>query len=661
MVMPAPETRAALPLQDKDAEPPEGILGRALNLASLLLGFDKSGLPVGDVRSAPGLGWIAPISLLIAGGLMLVSLAQVTAMHGGQAPPLYWTGIVLITFPVSFRIALPRASRSERLTLILLMAVAFYAVKILYSPLNFALFDEFLHWNTALNIQEQGHLFGSNSLLPISRLFPGLEIVTTALSSLSGLSIFASGIILIGVVRAAFVSVLFLAAETLSGSSRVAALACIVFMSNSNFSAFQAQFSYESLAFALMSFAFLTALRLIREERDSTFYLLAGLCFAAATAVTHHLTSYFTAALLTALAVLRVIEGRLDGRAFFLVCLAAASVGADIAWLWITGSSGSYLGPTVERGFREFADFLTSSGSGRTLFAGPDGSQQPLWEKLTAMASTLLICLGLALGFFRSLNLAGVRIERKGPRIKIAWNNSGLVLLTLLTLGFPLSVLLRLTQSGWEIGNRLGPFVSLGVCVVVAIAIAGLWQEFRTKRQRPGMIASALTITVLGGFVLGWGPTPINYPYKVEADGQSIEPLGIGAAEWTREWLGPGQRFATDRINRVLLATYGRQIPITSLHDKVDITAVLFAPVLGEEELRAIKEAMTGYVMIDLRLTTALPVGGVYFEGGEDPRINSTPPEPAALLKFNKISGVSRPFDNGATIIYDVRPLNGGS
>jgi hypothetical protein len=264
----------------------------------------------------------------------------------------------------------------------------------------------------------------------------------------------------------------------------------------------------------------------------------------------------------------------------------------------------------VERGFREFADFLTSSGSGRTLFAGPDGSQQPLWEKLTAMASTLLICLGLALGFFRSLNLAGVRIERKGPRIKIAWNNSGLVLLTLLTLGFPLSVLLRLTQSGWEIGNRLGPFVSLGVCVVVAIA---------------------------------------------------IEPLGIGAAEWTREWLGPGQRFATDRINRVLLATYGRQIPITSLHDKVDITAVLFAPVLGEEELRAIKEAMTGYVMIDLRLMTALPVGGVYFEGGEDPRINSTPPEPAALLKFNKISGVSRPFDNGATIIYDVRPLNGGS
>jgi hypothetical protein len=298
---------------------------------------------------------------------------------------------------------------------------------------------------------------------------------------------------------------------------------------------------------------------------------------------------------------------------------------------------------------------------GRTPFQGEDGIVQPFWQRGPAIASLLFTCLGLATGFFRSLNLAGGRIELSGFHIRIAWKNSALILFTLLTVAFPLSVLLRLTRSGWEIGNRLGTFISLGVCIVVAIAIAGLWQGRSMSRIRAISIASILTIMILGGFMIGWGPSAINYPYKVSADSRSVESLGISAAEWTRQWLGTGQRFGADRINRNLLAVYGRQIPVTSLSDQEgasEIPQVLFGKVFGSGEQENVRLAMIDYLMIDLRLTTALPALGVYFEFGEEPDIHAIPPEPTALLKFNAIKGISRPFDNGATIIYDMRSLN---
>lgn len=340
--------------------------------------------------------------------------------------------------------------------------------------------------------------------------------------------------------------------------------------------------------------------------------------------------------------------------------LAAIALTADLAWWDFTGRAGSgYLGPMLESGLQEFLTFLHSSGSGRAAFSSAGGDfQQPPWQRWAGMASFLLTCLGLATGFFRSLNLAGGRIRISGFRVAATWKNGGLVLFTLVTLGFPLSVLLRFTQSGWEIGNRLSTFASLGVCLVVAISIAGLWQSTSQSRSRATAIAVTLTIMLVGGVGLGWGLNTIRYPYRIGSDAQSIEPLGIGAAEWTRTWLGPRQRFATDRVNQILLATYGRQIPIGPQQEGLDISGLVFANSVTPDELKVIKNAFVDYVVVDLRLTQDLPVLGVYFGPGEDEGIHATPPDAVALLKFDKIEGGSRTFDNGSIIIYDVRSLH---
>ena len=552
---------------------------------------------------------------------------------------MLWIGIILIVFPISLRLSSLSASRSERLILVIMMGSAFYGMKILHSPVRFTGYDEFLHWVTALNIAERHRLFDENTLLPIGPHYPGLEIVTNALSGVSGFSIFTAGLMVVGLGRVALLGAVFLIAETVTKSARVAGLACATLMAGSTFPSFDAQYGYASLALVLFSLALLAALRIAEDCRDEVAYTIIGVLLAASVTVTHHVTSYFLTAILIGVAVLELARGRWGKSELCLISLAAGALAVNIVWGLFTGGTGAYIGPIVEGGAIDFWSLLSFKGSGRTPFVSSDGDARPLWETLTGLGSTLLICLGLSAGFLRSLNLAGGRIFLSGFRLKVVWRNSGLVLLTLLTLGFPLSVLLRLTPLGWEIGYRLISYVFFGVCIVVAIAIAGLW-----RRPRPVMIATILTIMIAGGYATGVGPNFFDHPYRGSADSQSIESLGVQAAEWTKTWLGRGQVFAADRINQVLLAVYGRQIPLTGLKGRVRITDLVFSRTLGHEELMALRRGWVDYVMIDLRMTTALPRYGVYFENGEDAAVHATPPEPAALLKFNNLKGCQSSF-----------------
>ncbi len=148
-------------------------------------------------------------------------------------------------------------------------------------------------------------------------------------------------------------------------------------------------------------------------------------------------------------------------------------------------------------------------------------------------------------------------------------------------------------------------------------------------------------------------------PYLVAADPRSVEPQGISAAEWARQHLGAGNRFMTDRTNRLLLATYGDQRPISAAGDRIDVKAVYFARGLGEAEIRILQGTGVRYVLIDRRLSQSLPYVGVYVERGEilTAGPHRVPIDPAALAKFDDQPGVSRIFDSGDIQIYDVRGL----
>jgi hypothetical protein len=429
---------------------------------------------------------------------------------------------------------------------------------------------------------------------------------------------------------------------------------------------FNSMFSYESLGIVLCILAFAVeagSKDLVGRPRLRAIGLVVLLL--ASLAVTHHLSAAYAAIYFGALAALEVLRrgGQIRIAARIDVALAAMlAVAVPLLWNLANGSLlTAYLGPVLETGFNTLArKFLGNIAEPSEHLSAP---AQPLGMRLTTLLAILLLALALATGFFRSVALAAPSGERAGWRsiqdiLRRRWRDSRIVLLTLLAFGFPISVAFRLTNGGWQIGNRMGTFVFIAVGLVVAVSIVHFWQGRAPRGWRRTAPAVALAVTVLGG-VTSSSFNPIHGRYRVAADQESIEPMGIETAQWTREWLSVGNRFTADRTNRLLLAAYGRQDVRVNIAQGVNSARIFEGEELGPDDLYALAKSDIDFLLVDLRLSTAPPVLGFYFEPWQAQDGMSL--SGAELLKFNDIQGITRIYDNGWIVIYDVRGLHGNS
>ncbi|QGM99053.1 hypothetical protein [Methylocystis parvus] len=620
-------------------------------------------------REPSSIDWdiVAGIALAMAAGLILVAFGHGAGRRGdGALTFLYWIGLIVMTAPAALRLASPDVRRDERLMLSIALGLALLLFKMLYAPTAFAHFDEFLHWSTALDLMASHRLFTPNPLLPVSPFYPALEIFTTSIASLTHLSIFASATIVLIVARCLLVAGLFLLFEKCLASARMGGIACLLFMTNSNFIFFEGQFAYETLAIGWL--ASILYVEWARPQSDDpwrdrlylTFPLLAALT------VTHHLTAYILAGLLLAFAILEMLKREPSGDRNLRVVVAGMAIVLPALWSWRVGSvsqGGSlahYLGPVLESGVREFWSFLQGGLRGRKLFVAADGIETPIWMRIASLAAALLAALGIAGGFFSVIAASAKGADWRAVVRVIhgLWTDSRKLLLALLGITFPVSLLLRFTSSGWEIGNRMTPFVYIGVAVLSCVTLMRILA--RRDRARVRKIAAGLVVLSLlgGGLVSGWGIACIRRAYAVSADALSIEPMAIAAARWMSDWLGAGNRVAADRVNTLLVTVYGSQTPITQLRDKVNTSSIFMDKTFSDFDDWALHHGRVDYLFVDLRLTTGLPRLGVYFDKGEYRPSQSSPPAASSFLKFNAMKGVSRIFDNGSIVIYDVRGVH---
>jgi hypothetical protein len=259
---------------------------------------------------------------------------------------------------------------------------------------------------------------------------------------------------------------------------------------------------------------------------------------------------------------------------------------------------------------------------------------------------------------------------------------------------YPLTLVARLTPRGAELAARSGEFVFVGLAFVVALVLTtiarrtvdaperdsssvrtdhiGLLALVAAHLGRPGArlsrrrahagLVAVLLLLSLGGAALSiplWARMPGDY--LVAADPRSVEPKGIAAATWTAQRLGREQVFMSDRTNRVLLATYGRQHPVSTAGDRVDLKPAYFQPQLGGWELDLLRRLPVRYVIADQRLTRGLPHVGVYVERGElagQPAWTSPMPA-SALAKWDIEPGSDRIYDGGDIRIYDIWRISG--
>jgi hypothetical protein len=626
------------------------------------------------IPHAESWGWLPTLSLTSASGLLLLALADSSArLEFEWAPVLMYAGLLALFVPVAARLLSDLPWRRERIGLIVILGLSLYLVSVLRSPIAFTGFDELLHWRTAHDIIQSGHLFSQNSLLPISPLYPGLEIVTSAVIRLTGLPIFEAGILVAGVARLLLVLALFLFFEEIGGSARVGGIATLLYMTNPSFVFFDAQYSYESLALPIGVFGlFLIARRLRRHEthRGATF---ASLLILGVIVVVHHLTSFAFVAFLILLAMIKFFTKQSAEDQSGLGWIVVFGIATLVAWLLLIASPVvDYLAPYTIGAVRQMIGLILNEVTVRTLFTDYAGQATPLWERAISFGSVALILLGLPWGLiqiWRRYRGRPVSQARGAASLTytqvVEYNKGGSVIalaLGVASLAYGVTLPLRLIPGLTEVAARSSEFLFLAIAFVLAVGPVQGWLFGVATRKRVAAVTLWAVILFLGGFILGAGPpwARLPGPYLVSADMRSIEPEGIAATNWVLAYLGPGNRVAADRINGLLMGSFGLQRPVTHISDGVDISLLYFSPDFGKAARAILVQGNIRYVVVDHRLSTGLPRLGVYFESGEPNSFqHKTPIPPAALAKFDQVENVSRVFDSGDIVIYDTGVWNG--
>jgi len=117
---------------------------------------------------------------------------------------------------------------------------------------------------------------------------------------------------------------------------------------------------------------------------------------------------------------------------------------------------------------------------------------------------------------------------------------------------------------------------------------------------------------------------------------------------------------AADRVNAQLMGSYGEQRPVSGAGDKIDVSTLFFASEVGETEQEIIRRGRIRFLLVDRRLSSGLPMTGVYIEEGEPGSLgHTTPMNPAVLAKFDGVESVSRIYDSGDIVIYELRDVSG--
>nr|MBA2681980.1 hypothetical protein [Ktedonobacteraceae bacterium] len=617
------------------------------------------------------LGWCLIVTLINTLGLLCVAYGFTETRQTGSDPSLWlFLGLLLLFVPVVVVLLLPTTTRNERIYLLCLLGVSCYLIKVLTSPLYFSLFDEFLHMRTANDIMSSQHLYSENSILPVSPYYPALEIVTNALSTLSGLDTFYAGTIIIGIARFIMMLALFLLYEQLLKSHRGASIAALVYITNPHFLMFDSEFSYESLAFPLAIFILVVLVSyqtITTRSRDIKKLLsqnkapllskealknlkidlirITGIAWFifVALALTHHITSYFLDGVLALWAVIYVWMRIAPIYRSGLVNTVLFTISVSLLFIFRPGNPiidylSSFAGSTVT----EFGHILSGNGGARQLFTSYNDHPTPLWQRGLTISSFLLIVSGLPFGLL------------------CLWRQRSSALIStfgIIAFLYPFIQVFRFTNTGSEFTDRAAAFLFLPLSYVLALFFVHFWPLNRLRWPQITLITFLLTLLMCGGVVLGAGPRLAVFPgpYEAIADGHSIEVQGIESAQWTRKYLAPNSRVASDRINQVLQAVYGQQYIVSTLDTKLDVSPLFLDQNFGASDLALLQKAQIRYLVVDMRLTRSRPLLGFYYEQSEAGAYQHLKPiDRQAFEKFRTLHGIETLYDGGDIIIYDM-------
>jgi hypothetical protein len=610
--------------------------------------------------------WAGPVILLTAvGALGQAWIGYEGRTTGASSPALFYLTLCMIYAPPAALILSRKLTDNAKVLFTVYMPLVLLATRFMQYPSTFAGHDELVHVAIATSIDQTGHLFHPNSILPEASYYPGMEIVTTALQHMTGLSLQSAAWATLALATIISTLALIQIMRRITGSVTAACLTTLIYVCNQEALYFNTSFSYASLAVPLAFFCIYVFT--LRSKSAKIYGLISVLAIFVALAATHHLTSLAVVILLWGWNRSTQFTGR---RVPQLVIFYAVSLLVVALWTWIARRYViTYIRQSLASSVTS-VEKLVNGEATHKLFSTPAGYKTPRWEVIISFGSVLLIMIILIpAGWYviKRWRLAGA---------------SGIVL-TVMALAYPVIPLGHLTVDSSEVADRSAPFVFCGVAYVVAVwwfrklstprnalmtrltalpSGLAMWLSANRSRLRPTLaLVLGLTFCFVGGGIIGasdWSYVPGNY--MVSADNRSIDQLALAAGAWEAANIKPNSRVVGDRDNSLVAQSDGGLHVVTPAADGVDEGAIsnLLLRHPAPSDVSTACADHVQYLIADARLATALPEVGIYMDHGEYLDGTRTAPPPVAdLTKFDQVPGAERIYDNGAIRIYDLEGL----
>lgn len=586
----------------------------------------------GPVRARASGNWFNGLNVLLLAltGAVIISIAYACNRLGySGASALFWLGQALLLLPVAWRVLSRSAATGERLLLLSGVAAAQALVVFAYSPDMYRFNDELQHYRTADDILQTGQLFGANSFLPVSPGFPGLEEAATAVTHLTGLSLFYSGVIVVSVAHTILPIVIFMLLREISKSSRLAAVGALVYATCPHNGYFNALFLYTALA---LPFLVLTLRGVVRSLHGARLWLVAPPFLVVL--ITHHLTALAALAIWAAIlgvAAFARVEWRrvLQSAGALLLACGVASV-----WTWWQApATFGYLAGPITRALGR------STTGGRTADIV---SKAPLWETMVTLGAAALTVALIVVGLVQLRRSRARRLLRAFAALGLA---------------YPLVLVVRVVAPGGaELASRGLTYVELVAALPAAVGLIALYDRWpRPSRRWVSFVM--VTILFAGSLTAAlppfWGRLPGTFQVDSAESGVDRSVAAIGP--WAREELAGGtdQQVACDTGVCSMVAANSQASVYTNSASVFTAASVVAAN-------KRMHDLGLQYLVVDRRVTTQVPSSGSYFYSDPLAGRHTSPLPPETVAKFDQDPQIDRVYDNGNVRVYSTSRTWGG-
>jgi len=591
--------------------------------------------------------------LFVGCAVICWGFARSRSGQGGAIEAYFIGEFILVLSPIVFLGSNKTVTEASGQLIAFVVGVATYLVAFCYSPNLFPFTDEYQHAYTAQTILATNHLFHANPALQVSAQYPGLEIVTTEISRLAGLSLFASGSIIAAVSHVTLTFLMFVLAREFGLRPRAALFAVVLLSTGYDYQSFLSYFAYETITvvFLLAAMIFFHRLLIAERSRSRWLYALGTLSFAFLTVMSHHVTGLFLLAILSIWAVFAFQSPGAIGRRLLPLGLAGAVLLMLIAWnLRIATDTVHYLTqiPTLLLGPNYRISVLAPSPSVEAyVTAGHVHATATL-----ALPLVVLGYLGIAL-LAGVIALGAITIGKDQEHYpRYIW--APLILSCVAY--FALVPIELFAPGGIGLVGRGQMLLLIPAGIVGAIALdRAVWPLSILDRDQRTVAPSRTStlvgaLIVLGGVAASYPPYvgKLPAPFNISAYSRTTDGRTVGVGLWIARTLRGRPVVAAGAQEQTLIES------IAGSRGTSDISGLFESDRFNGFDANLVQVLRIQYVVADHRLTTQVPANGANFR--HDPLANrySHPLPPTVLSKFASIPGVSRVFDDGIIVVYDL-------